>query len=156
MEDIAWCITSGLMSGMSVSGNNFSITKYVWRHWWHSWSLGDIKNDSCQSFFQPICGFAGAWMAIRGRNASPWGCAALNRKSTCHGPRPGPRRAHGVRAGSLRATEPRARKKHVAEREIKCRRAKKTHLYVYVYTLRMYYHVWYVSKTTTLQQRRCM
>ena len=28
---------SGRMSGMLVSGKNFSITKYnVWRHWWHS------------------------------------------------------------------------------------------------------------------------
>ena len=128
------------MSGVSVSGKNVSITKYDDDiddiH-----DLLEISNDGCQTFFQPIRGFAGAWMAIRARNASPRGCATLNRKSACHGPRPGPQRAHGVRAGSLRATEPRARKKPAAERETKCRRTKKTHLYVYVYTLRMYYHV---------------
>ena len=71
-------------------------------------------------------------MALRARNASPRGRATLNTQSTCHGPRPGPKLAHGVRAGSLRATEPRARGKTRGRKRKKCRRAKRTHLYIHV------------------------
>ena len=66
---------------------------------------------SRRTFFQPVRGFAGAGMALRARNPSPWGLATLNSQSTYRGPRPGPKLARGVWAGSLRATEPRARGK---------------------------------------------
>ena len=69
-------------------------------------------------------------MALRARNASPRGRATLNPQSTCHGPRPGPNLAHGVRAGSLRATERRAQEKTRGRKRRKCRRAKK-HIYTY-------------------------
>ena len=58
-----------------------------------------------------VRGFVWARMALRARNPSPWGLATLTPQSTCHGPRPRPKLARGVRAGSLRATEPRAREK---------------------------------------------
>ena len=77
-----------------------------------------------------VRGFAWAWMALRVRNPSPGGIATLNPQSTCHGPRPGPKLACGVRAGSLRATEPRARGKTRGRKRKKCRTAKKTHLYI--------------------------
>ena len=71
-------------------------------------------------------GFAWAWMALRARNPSPKRLATLNPQSTCHGPRSGPNLAHGVqaRAGSLRATELRAREKTRGRKRTKCRRAK--------------------------------
>ena len=78
------------------------------------------------------CGFAWAWMALRARNASPSGRASLNPQSTCHGPRPGSKLAYGVRAGSLCATELRARGKTRGRKRQECRRVKKTHLYVYL------------------------
>ena len=71
-------------------------------------------------------------MALRARNPSPRGLATLNLQSTCCGPRPGSKLAHGVRAGSLRATEPSTRKDPRSE-EKKCRSAKKTHLYIVIY-----------------------
>ena len=70
-------------------------------------------------------------MALRARNPSPRGLATLKLQSTCHGPRPEPKLACGVRAGSLRATELRARGKTRGRKRKKCRRAKKTHLYIY-------------------------
>ena len=71
-------------------------------------------------------------MALRARNASPSGRVTLNPQSTCHGPRPGPKLAYWVRAGSLCATEPRARGKTRDRKRKKCRRVKKTHLYMCV------------------------
>ena len=68
-------------------------------------------------------------MALRARNASPSGRATLNPQSTCHGPPPGPKLAHGVREDSLRATEPRARGKTRSRKRKNCRRATKTHLF---------------------------
>ena len=62
-----------------------------------------------RTFFQPVRGFAEAWMALRTPNPSPSGRATLNPHITCHGPRPGSKLASGVRAGSLRATEPRGK-----------------------------------------------
>ena len=50
---------------------------------------------------------------------------------TCHGPRPGPKLADGVRVGSLCATEPRARGKTRGRKRKKCRRVKK-HIHIYV------------------------
>ena len=70
-------------------------------------------------------------MALRPRNPSPSSLSTLNPQSTCHGPRPGPKLASGVRAGSLRATELRARGKTRGLKRNKCRRAKKTHTYIY-------------------------
>ena len=65
------------------------------------------------------------WMALRARNHSPRGLATLDPQSTCHGPRPEPKLARGARAGSLRATEPRARETTCGRKSKKCRRAKK-------------------------------
>ena len=65
-------------------------------------------------------------MTLRFRNASPMGRATLNPQSSCHEPRPGPELAHGVRAGSLRATEPRAREK------TRGKKIKKTHLFIVI------------------------
>ena len=53
----------------------------------------------------------------------------LNPQSTCHGSRPGTTLVCGVRAGSLVATERRARGKTCSRKRKKCRRAKKSHLY---------------------------
>ena len=50
-------------------------------------------------------------MAPRARNPSPRALATLTPQSTCREPRPGAKLARGVRAGSLRAPEPRAREK---------------------------------------------
>ena len=76
--------------------------------------------------------FSWAWMALRARNASPSGRATFNPQSKCYGPRPGPKRAYGVRAGSLFATERRARGITGGRQNQKCRRVKKTHLYIYI------------------------
>ena len=123
------------MPAMLVSGKDFSITRYVM-----SDDIDEIKGPRDhmrrRTFFQSVynvlctCGFAWAWMALRARNASPGGRATLNPQSTCHGPRPGPKLAYWVRAGSLCATEPRARGKTRGRKRKKCRRVKKTHLYV--------------------------
>ena len=78
-----------------------------------------------------VRGFAWTWMALRARNPSPRGLAILNPQSTCHGPRPGPKLARGVRAGSLRATEPRAREKTLGRKRKKCRNPKKTYLFIH-------------------------
>ena len=105
---------NGRMSDM-VSGKNFSITKYVM-----SEDIDDIQDPRYhmrrRTFFNRLMmyyvrGFAWALMALRARNASPSGRATFNPQSTCHGARPGPKLAHGVRAGSLYTTEPRARGK---------------------------------------------
>ena len=69
-------------------------------------------------------------MALRARNASR-GCLRLRTprtRATDLGR--GPRLRRGVRAGSLRAPEPRAREKTRGRRRKKCRCAKKTHLYI--------------------------
>ena len=71
-------------------------------------------------------------MARRARNPFPGELVPLNPQSACHGPRPGPKRACGVRAGSLRATEPSAREKTHGRKRKKCRSAKKTHLYTVI------------------------
>ena len=70
-----------------------------------------------------VRGFACTWMAPRVGNPSPNGLATLDPQDTCHGPRPGPKPACGIRAGSLRATEPRARGKTRGRKRKKCRRA---------------------------------
>ena len=77
--------------------------------------------------------FAWAWMTLRGRNPSPTGLATLNPQSTCHGRRRGRKLARGVLAGSLLATEPRAREKTRGRKRKKCRRAQKAHLYIVIY-----------------------
>ena len=85
--DLSYCIISGRTSGMS--GANFSITKWV-----ISDDIDDIQDSryhmSCRTFFKPVRVFAGTWMALRARNASPWGRATWNPQSTCHERRPGP------------------------------------------------------------------
>ena len=72
-------------------------------------------------------------MALRARNASPSRRSTLNPQSTCHGPRPGPKLAYWVRAGSLCATEPIARGKTRGQKRKECRRVKKTRLYIRMY-----------------------
>ena len=126
------------MSGMLVSGKNFSITMYVM-----SDDIDDIQDPRYhmrrRTFFNLLMmyyvrGIAWAWMALRARNASPSGRATFNPQSTCHEPRPGPKLAYWVRTGYLCATEPRSRDKARARRRKKCRRVKKnTFIYVYVY-----------------------
>ena len=70
-------------------------------------------------------------MTLRARNAYPRGRATLNPQSTCHGPRSGPKLACGVRAGSLSATEPRARGKTRGRKRKKGEGPKK-HVYICV------------------------
>ena len=79
-----------------------------------------------------VRGFACAWMAPRARNLSSSGLATFNPQSTVHGPRPGPKLACGVRASSLRATEPRARGK-TRGRKRKNADVPKKRIYMYVY-----------------------
>ena len=49
-------------------GKPFQSPRIVWRHWWHLRS--QISHYSRLTFFQPVRGFSGAWMALRARNAS--------------------------------------------------------------------------------------
>ena len=76
-EDLSYCIKSGRMSGMLVSGKNFSITKYVM-----SDGINDIQSPRYhmkrRTFFWPVCGFACTWMTLRARNPSPSGLDNLN------------------------------------------------------------------------------
>ena len=102
----SFCTKSGRMSDMLGSGKDFSISpSYVM-----SDDIIDIQDPRYhmrrRTFFEPVRGFAGAWMALRARYPSPRGLAILNPLSTCLGPRPGPQLARGVRVGSLRSTEP--------------------------------------------------
>ena len=67
---------------------------------------------SRRTFFLPVRGFAWAWMALRARNYFPWGLATLNPPSTCATDLGQDLNMRcGVRARSLRATEPRALEK---------------------------------------------
>ena len=81
-----FCVKSGRMSGMLVSN--------IFHHEVMSDDIDDIQNPryhvSRRTLFQPVRGFAGAWMAPRARSASPWGRPTLKPQSTCHGGRPGP------------------------------------------------------------------
>ena len=123
---------------MLASGKDFSITKYVIPD-----DIDDIQDPRYhmrrRTFFNPVnnvlctCGFGWAWMVLRARNASPSGRDTFNPHSTCHGPRPGPKLAYGVWAGSLCATEPIARGKTRGRKRKKCRRAKK-HISLYICT----------------------
>ena len=130
-EDLYYCIRSGRMSGIFVSGKNFPITKIsiFWRLWWHSKPPISRETSDIVLTCTWVCK---AWVALRAGNPSPSGLATLNRQSTCHGPRPGAKLAHGVRTGSLRATEPRARGKTGGRKIKKCRKVKKTYLYIYI------------------------
>ena len=80
-----------------------------------------------------MCRFAWAWMALRARNASPSGRATYNPQSTCHGPRPGPKLAYGVRTGSLCANGAESTRIDPRPGEKKVPNGEKTHLYIYVY-----------------------
>ena len=62
-------------------------------------------------------------------------------QSTCHEPRPGPKLACGVRAGSLRATEPRARGKTRGRKRKSAEGPKNTFMYMYKVPLRDMYEV---------------
>ena len=97
------------------------------------------------AFFEPICGFAGAWTASRARNASPWEHAIVNLQSTCYGRRPGPHLSRRVPAGSQRATEPRVRE-NTRGRKTKTCRCDKKRLYTYQY----------LSNITIAQRRRAL
>ena len=91
-----------------------------------------IHHMSRRTFCEPVRGFAGAWMALRARNPFPRGLATSDPQSTCPRPRPGPKRARGVWAGSLRATGSRARETTCGRERKKCRRAKTTRLYIVI------------------------
>ena len=91
-----------------------------------------VPRTSARAQTCDIHGFTCTLMALRARNPSPSGLATLNPQSMYHGPQPGPKLACGVRAGSLRATEPWARGKIRGRKKKKCRWAKKTHLYIYI------------------------
>ena len=126
------CTKRGRMSGMLVLGKNgtrFPSPSYVM-----SDDIDDIQDPRYymrrRTFFSLVRGFECTWMALRAQNPSPSGLATSNPQSTCHGPLHGPKLACGVRAGSLRATEPRARGKTRGRKRKKCRTAKKTHLYI--------------------------
>ena len=80
-----------------------------------------------------VRGFVCTWMALRARNPSPSGLATLNPQSTCHGTRPGSKLAYGVRVGSLRATEPRARGKPRGRKRKNAEGWKITFVYTYIY-----------------------
>ena len=64
-------------------------------------------------------------MALRSRNASPWGPSA---RAPDVGQ--GPHLCRGVPAGSLCATEPRAREKTRGRKRKKCRSFRKPHVHV--------------------------
>ena len=70
-------------------------------------------------------------VAVRCLDASQSERATFNPQSTCHGPRPEPKLAYGVRAGSLCATGPRTRGKTRGRKRKKYRRVKK-HIYIYI------------------------
>ena len=83
-------------------------------------------------------------MAVRARNPSPWGRATLNPQSPRaratdigHGPQLRP----GVPAGSLDATEPRAREKTRGGKRKKIPLAQKIHLYIEIYI------PWYIYRS---------
>ena len=96
--DISYCIKSGRMSGIVASGKNFSITKYRLTTLMSfkipniTWAVGHSSN-----LYTWVC------RGLDGSTCSkflPVGLATLNPQSTWHGPRPGPKLAHGVRSGS--------------------------------------------------------
>ena len=118
IDIVSYCTKSGRMS------RKLRIGEIPFRHQVMSGDIDDIQDHrhrmSRRTFFFTqvkmyhryyVRGFAWAWMALRVRNPSLRGLATLNLQSTCHGPRPGPKLAHGVLVGSLRATKPRARGK---------------------------------------------
>ena len=122
------------MSGMWVFGKNFSITKYVM-----SDDIDDIQDPRYhmrrRTFFQRVTNVLFTWvcMGLDGSTCSeslPERTCHFEPHSTCHGPWLGPKLACGVRTGSLRATEPRARGKTRGRKRKRCRRAKKTHIYI--------------------------
>ena len=133
MEIVSYCTKRGRMSG------KLGIGEIPFHHQAMSGDI-DIQDHryrmSRRTFFillmHYVRGFACTWMALRARNPSPSGLATLNPQSTCHGPRPGPKLAYGVRAGSLHATEPRARGKTRGRKRKKRPTAKTTHFYIHV------------------------
>ena len=104
----SYCTKSGRMSGVLVSGKNVSITKCIWRHWWRSRSQVSHEPSDILLTCSWVCrGLDGSTCS----ESLPEGTCHFEPQSTCRGPRPGPKLACGVRAGSLRATEQRAREK---------------------------------------------
>ena len=74
-------------------------------------------------------------MALRARNASPRGRATLNPQNTCHGPRPGPKLAHWVRAGPRVPRSREHEERPAAGREKNAEGPKNTFICIYeVYT----------------------
>ena len=127
-EDLSHYIKSGRMSGMMVLGKTFCITKLVLLDDIHD--IQDPKSHEASDILLTCTWVCLGWMALRGRNPSPSRRATLNLQSTCHGPRSGLKLACGVPAGSMRATDPRARWKSRGRKRKKCRMAKTTHLNV--------------------------
>ena len=97
----------------------------------HSTNLADKQkfenSKHCLGFHGP------GWLRVVGHGSRDYLplLTTLIPQSTCQGPRPGPKLACGVRAGSPLATEPRARPAAGTFKK-KCRRAKKTHTYIYI------------------------
>ena len=104
---------NGEISGMLMSGKLFSITRYVM-----SDDIDDIRDSRYhmrrRTFFQPVHNLLCTQVCM-GLDDSTCSECLLEWASQLdppeHVPRPGPKLAYGVRAGSLCATEPRARGK---------------------------------------------
>ena len=118
MEIVSYCTKSGRVS------RKLGIEEIPFHNQVTSGDIDDIQDHRCRmsrrTFFYPQIKiyhrtryyarrFAWAWMAVCAWSPSPRGLATLNPQSTCHGPRPGPKLARGVRSGSLRATDTRER-----------------------------------------------
>ena len=103
-EDLFYCIKSGRVSGILVSGKNFPITKYCLTTLM-TFKIPNITWD-IGHYFNLYLGLKRlGWLYVLG--IPPRAVLRLwTPQSTCHGPRPWPKLACGVRAGSLRATEP--------------------------------------------------
>ena len=110
------------MGPLLIQKDKISRTSEVW-----SDDIDDIQdpgyhNKAAGHSFNLYVGLQGpGWLYVFGILSE--GCATFNRQSTCHGPRPRPKLAHGIRAGSLRATKPRAREKTRSRKRQKCQRA---------------------------------
>ena len=90
-----------------------------------------------RTFFQPVNNVVCTWvcMGLDGSTCSeclPERTCHFEPPEPCHGPLPGPKLAYWVPAGSLSATEPRARGKTRGRKRKKYRRAKKTLIYMYI------------------------
>ena len=139
MEIVSYCTKSGRVS------RKLGIEEIPFHNQVTSGDIDDIQDHRCRmsrrTFFYPQIKiyhrtryyarrFAWAWMAVCAWSPSPRGLATLNPQSTCHGPRPGPKLARGVRSGSLRATDTRERETTGGRNIKKMPMCQKTHLHI--------------------------